>query len=76
MSAGRRCEKGADLARGAAGRWLAGERGRAVASFGDFSGQQMQIVDHVVAPDAAAVLVETHGPEADHLGLRIGIELG
>ena len=34
------------------------------------------VVDEVVAPDAAGVLVETHGPEADDLGLGVGIELG
>ena len=68
--------EGADLARGAASRGLAGERERAVARLGDFSRQQMDIVDQIVAPDAAGVLVEAHGPEAGDLDLRVGIELG
>ncbi len=62
--------EGADLARGAAGRGLAGQRERAVAGRGDLSGQEMDVVDEVVAPDAAGVLVEAHGPERDHLCLR------
>ena len=73
---GQAVREGADLARGAAGRGLAGQRERAVAGLGDFSGQQMDVVDEVVAPDAAGVLVEAHGPEADDLGLRVGVELG
>jgi len=68
--------EGADLARGAAGRRLAGQRERAVAGLGDFSGQQMNVVDEIVAPDATRVLVEAHGPEAGDLGLRIGIKFG
>ena len=68
--------EGADLARRAAGRRLAGQRERAVAGLGDLAGQQMEVVDEVVAPDAARVLVEAHGPEADHLDLRVGVELG
>ncbi|MBA7674618.1 hypothetical protein ES703_82838 [subsurface metagenome] len=36
----------------------------------------MDVVDEVVAPDATGVLVEAHGPEADHLGLGVGIEFG
>src|SRR3954453_1736794 len=35
----------------------------------------MDVVDQVVAPYATGMLVEPHGPEADHLPLRIGIEL-
>ena len=54
----------------------AGERERAVAGGGDFPGEQMDVVDEVVAPDAAGVLVEAHGPEASDLDLRVGIELG
>ena len=73
---GQAVREGADLARGAAGRGLAGERERAVAGLGDLSGQQMDVVDEIVAPDAAGVLVEAHGPEADDLDLRVGIELG
>jgi hypothetical protein len=68
--------EGADLARRAAGRGLAGQRERAVAGLGDLTRQQMQVVDHLVGPDAADMLVEAHGPERHHLALRIGIELG
>ena len=65
----------ADLARGAARRGLAGEGERAVARRGDLAGEQMQVVDHVVRPHAARVLVEPHGPERHHLDLRVGVEL-
>jgi hypothetical protein len=68
--------KGADFARRAAGRRLAGQRERAVARLGDLAGQQVDVVDHVVHPGAAGVLVEAHGPEADDLLLRVGIQLG
>ena len=68
--------EGADLARRAAGGRLAGQRERRVAGLGDLSRQQMQIVDELVGPDAAHMLVEAHGPERHHLALRIGIELG
>jgi hypothetical protein len=66
--------EGADLARGAAGRWLPGERERAVSRLRDLPRQEMEIVDHVVRPDAADVLVEPHSPKRHHLGLRIGVE--
>ena len=69
------CER-ADLARGAAGRRLAGERERAVARLRNLSGQQVHVVDHVVDPRAARVLVEAHRPVGDDLLLRIGVELG
>jgi hypothetical protein len=65
----------ADLARSATRGRLAGERERAVAGRGDLSGQQVQVVDHVVGPHAARVLVEAHGPERHHFGFRIGVEL-
>src|SRR5262245_2868860 len=67
--------EGADLARGAARRRLAGERERAVSWLGNLAGQQVQVIDEIVAPDAACVLVEAHGPEAGDLDLGIGIEL-
>ena len=34
----------------------------------------MDVVDEVIAPDTAGVLVESHGPEAGDLDLGIGIE--
>ncbi len=68
--------EGADLARGAAGRGLPGQREGAVARLGDFSRQQMQVVDELVGPDAADVLVEAHRPERRHLALGVGVELG
>src|SRR5581483_1109861 len=64
----------ADLARGAACRWLPGERERTVARFGDFSCEQVNVVDKVVAPDTARVLVEAHGPEAYDFCLGIGVK--
>jgi hypothetical protein len=66
----------ADFACGAAGRRLAGQRKRAVARFGDLAHQQVHVVDHVVDPGAARVLVETHGPERSHPGLRVGVGPG
>ena len=68
--------EGADLARGAAGGRLSGKRERGVAGLGDLSRQQMKIVDELVRPDAADMLVETHRPERHDLALRIGVELG
>src|SRR5690606_16713486 len=55
--------EGAHLARGATGRGLAGKREGAVARFADLPGEQVDVVDHVVRPDTAGVLVEAHGPE-------------
>ena len=66
----------ADLAGGAARRWLSGQRERAVARFGNLAGQQVQIVDEIVGPDAARVLIEAHGPQAHDLGVWLGVELG
>jgi hypothetical protein len=63
--------EGADLARRAAGRGLAGQREGAVARLGDLAHQQVHVVDHVVDPGAARVLVEAHGPVGGDLGLRI-----
>ena len=68
--------EGADLAGGAAGRGLAGQREGRVAGLGDLSGQEVQVVDEVVRPGAAGVLVEAHGPERHHLDVRVGVELG
>ena len=68
--------EGADFARGAAGRGLAGQRERAVARGGDLAGQQVQVVDHVVHPHAARVLVDAHGPQRHHPGIRVGVQLG
>ena len=36
----------------------------------------MQIVEQLIGPYAANVLVEAHGPERHHLALRVGVELG
>ncbi|MNZ69060.1 hypothetical protein D3C78_873450 [compost metagenome] len=49
--------------RRATGRWLAGQRERTVARLADLAGQQMDVVDQVIGPHPARVLVETHGPE-------------
>ena len=67
--------EGADLARGTAGGRLAGERERAVARLRDLAHQQVDVVDHVVHPGTAGVLVEAHGPERGDLAIRIGINL-
>jgi hypothetical protein len=68
--------KGADLACGAARRWLSGQRERAVARFGNLAGQQMQIVDEIVGPHPARVLIEAHGPQTHDLGVWLSVELG
>lgn len=68
--------EGAHLARRAAGRGLAGERERAVARLGNLTRQQMDVVDHLVGPDAAHMLVEPHGPQRHDLAVRVGIKLG
>ena len=67
--------EGADLAGRATGGRLARERKRAVAGFGNFSRQQVNIVDEVVGPDAANMLVEPHRPERHDLDLGIGVGL-
>ena len=68
--------EGADLARRPAGGRLPGERERAVAGLRYLPGQEVEVVDHVVRPHPADVLVEPHRPERHHLGLRVGVELG
>ena len=75
MSAGRRWEKvPTSRAVPQADGWP-GQRERAVPRLGDLPGQQVDVVDEVVGPDAADVLVEAHGPERHHLGLGVGVEL-
>ena len=68
--------EGADLACRAAGGGLAGQRERSAARLRDLAGEQMDVVDHVVGPAAAGVLVEAHGPVRHHLLARVGIQLG
>ena len=68
--------EGADLARRAAGRRLAGQGERAVAGRRDLPGQEMEVVDELVGPDAAHMLVEPHRPERHDLAVRVGVELG
>ena len=62
----------AHLARGAAGGRLAGERERAVARLGDLARQQVDVVDVVVHPRAAVVLVHAHGPQAHDARVGLG----
>ena len=64
-----------DFTRGAAGGRLAGQRERATAWLGDFASQQVQVIDQVVGPHAAGVLVKAHRPVGDDFFLRIGIQL-
>ena len=68
--------EGPDLARSAAGGGLAGQGEWPVARLGDLADQEVHVVDHVIDPGAPRMLVEAHGPEADHLFLRIGIQFG
>ncbi|MNZ60499.1 hypothetical protein D3C78_785700 [compost metagenome] len=72
---GQAVREGAHLARRAAGRRLARQGERAVAGRGDLSGQQVDVVDQVVGPGPARVLVEAHGPERHDLAIRVGIQL-
>jgi hypothetical protein len=55
--------------------WPVSENGL-LPGVGDLAGQQVDVVDHVVDPGAARVLVEAHGPERHDLGLRVGVQLG
>ena len=68
--------EGADLARRAAGRRLAGQREGAVAGLGLLAGQQVHHVGLLVDPGAADVLVEAHGPERDDLAVRVDVVVG
>ncbi len=68
--------EGPDLARGAAGRGLAGEREGADAGLRLLAGEQVDHVGLLVDPGAAGVLVEAHGPERHHLAIRIGVVIG
>ncbi len=72
---GQAMAEGAHFPGSAAGGWLAGQRERAVTGGGDLSGQQVDVIDQVVDPDAAGMLIHTHGPEGHHLGFRIGVQL-
>ncbi len=54
--------QGAHLTHRTARTRLTGERKRIVSGFADFSRQQMQIVDKVVYPGTAVVLVHAHTP--------------
>ena len=64
-----------DFTRGAACGRLAGQRERATAWLGDFASQQVQVIDQVVGPYTAGVLVKAHRPVGDDFFLRIGIQL-
>jgi hypothetical protein len=55
---GQRCPPRARCRR----RWAGRSGERAVAGLGDLAHQQVDVVDHVVDPGAARVLVEAHGP--------------
>ncbi|MNY08899.1 hypothetical protein D3C86_1417790 [compost metagenome] len=66
--------EGADLPSSATSRGLAGQREGAVARFADLAGEQVDVVDQVVGPHPACVLVETHGPERHDLAFGISIE--
>ena len=55
--------------------WPVSENGP-LAGLGDLAGQQVDVVDEVVDPGAAGVLVEAHGPVGADLALGIGVEAG
>ena len=73
---GQAVREGAHLAGSAAGRGLAGEREGAVAGAGVAAGEEVDVVDAVVHPRAAVVLVHAHGPQAQHLAALVGEHLG
>ena len=62
----------AHLAGRAAGRGLAGERERAAAGAGDLAGEQVDVVEVVVHPGAAVVLVHAHRPQRHDVLVRVG----
>ena len=62
----------AHLAGRAAGRGLAGERERAAAGAGDLAGEQVDVVDVVVHPGAAVVLVHAHRPQRHDVLVGVG----
>ncbi|MNE43010.1 hypothetical protein D3C80_1371640 [compost metagenome] len=70
---GQTVREGPDLAGGATGRGLAGEREGAVARLADLAGEQVDVVDQVVGPHPTGVLVEAHGPERHHFALGVGV---
>ena len=76
MSAGSRCENvPTSRAVPHADGWPVSENGL-LPGVAILPGEQMEVVDEVVRPDAARVLVEAHRPERHHLHLRVGVELG
>ena len=68
--------KGTDFTRRTAGGGLTGQGERAVARLGNLADQQVHVVDHVIDPGAARMLVEAHSPEGRDLDLGIGVGLG
>ena len=64
--------EGADLSRGAASGRLAGERERSVAWLGNLAREQVQVVDVMVHPCAAVVLVYAHGPQRHDFRIGLG----
>ena len=68
--------KGADLARGATGRRLTGQRKGAVTGLRLLAQQEMIGIGLLVDPGAAHVLVEAHCPEGNHLAAVLDVEIG
>ncbi len=68
--------EGAHFPRRAAGRGLARQRERRIAGLGNLPRQKMNIIDHLIGPDAAHMLVEAHGPERHDFLVRVRIKLG
>ena len=63
----------ADFADRAAGAGLARQRERAVTGGRNLARQQMQIVDQILHPRAARMLIDAHAPERHHLLARIAV---
>ena len=66
--------EGSHFAQGAASARLSRQREWAVSRLGDLSNQQMDVVNEVVDPRAARVLVHAHAPVADHFPPRVAID--
>ncbi len=60
--------------RTASGR-LPRQRERTVAWLGNLASQQVDVIDKVVGPGTAGMLIETHGPEGGNLDLGVCIQL-
>ena len=65
--------EGAHFAGRAARRRLARQAERPVTRLGDLAREQVDVVKQMIHPRAAIVLIYAHGPQRQHLQIRIGI---